>query len=58
MVGSSHQFVGAERGAGDVLVTKAGERHSFRNTGSEARVTVDVHFSPRFIQDNLDDDTP
>ena len=105
MVGSSHQFVGAERGdvnvsvfllsavsgrgpgthrhpydevqliregrglwtvngecfeagAGGILVTKAGESHSFRNTGSEALVQVDVHLSPRFIQDNLDDDTP
>ena len=42
-----------EAGAGDVLVIKAGEIHSFRNTGDEPLVQVDVHLSPRFIQENL-----
>ena len=42
-----------EAGAGDVLVIKAGEIHSFRNTGDEPLVQLDVHLSPRFIQENL-----
>jgi len=44
-----------EAGAGDILVIKAGEIHSFRNTGDTPLVQVDVHFSPRFIQENLPD---
>ncbi len=66
--GSSHQFVGAENGdvnvsavngeeveagAGDILVIKAGEIHSFLCTGVAPLVQVDVHLSPRFIQENL-----
>ena len=39
--------------AGDILVIKAGEIHSFRNTGDSPLVQVDVHLSPRFIQENL-----
>jgi quercetin dioxygenase-like cupin family protein len=42
-----------EAGAGDILVIKAGEVHSFRNVGDEPLVQVDLHMSPRFIQDNL-----
>ena len=42
-----------EAGAGDVLVIKAGEIHSFRNTGDEPLVQLDVHLSPTFIQENL-----
>lgn len=42
-----------EAGAGDVLVIKAGEVHSFRNTGDEPLVQLDVHLSPTFIQENL-----
>lgn len=43
-----------EAGAGDILVIKAGEVHSFRQVGDEPLVQVDVHLSPRFIQENLD----
>lgn len=39
--------------AGDIFVIKAGEIHSFKNTGDEPLVQVDVHLSPRFIQENL-----
>lgn len=44
-----------EAGAGDILVIKAGEIHSFRCIGDEPLVQVDVHLSPRFIQENLSD---
>lgn len=39
--------------AGDILVIKAGEVHSFRCIGDTSLVQVDVHLSPRFIQENL-----
>lgn len=39
--------------AGDILVIKAGEVHSFRCIGDAPLVQVDVHLSPRFIQENL-----
>jgi len=42
-----------EAGAGDILVIKAGEVHSFRCIGDSPLVQVDVHLSPRFIQENL-----
>ena len=42
-----------EARAGDILVIKAGEVHSFRCIGDEPLVQVDVHLSPRFIQENL-----
>ena len=42
-----------EAGAGDILVIKAGEIHSFKNTGDGPLVQVDVHLSPRFVQENL-----
>ena len=42
-----------EAGAGDILVIKAGEVHSFRAIGDEPLVQLDVHLSPRFIQENL-----
>jgi len=42
-----------EAGAGDILVVKAGEIHSFRCIGDEPLVQVDIHVSPRFIQENL-----
>jgi quercetin dioxygenase-like cupin family protein len=42
-----------EAGAGDILVIKAGEVHSFRCIGDEPLVQLDVHVSPRFIQENL-----
>lgn len=44
-----------EAGAGDVLVIKAGEVHSFRCIGDAPLVQLDVHLSPRFIQENLGD---
>lgn len=43
-----------EAGAGDILVIKAGEVHSFTCIGDGPLVQVDVHLSPRFIQENLD----
>ena len=42
-----------EAGAGDILVIKAGEVHSFRCIGGEPLVQLDVHLSPRFLQENL-----
>jgi quercetin dioxygenase-like cupin family protein len=42
-----------EAGAGDILVIKAGEVHSFRSIGDEPLVQLDVHLSPVFIQENL-----
>ena len=42
-----------EAGAGDILVVKAGEVHSFKAIGDGTLVQVDVHLSPRFIQENL-----
>ncbi len=42
-----------EAGAGDILVIKAGEVHGFRCIGTDPLVQVDVHLSPRFIQENL-----
>lgn len=45
-----------EAGAGDILIIKAGEVHSFRCIGEEPLVQIDVHLSPRFIQENLPDD--
>lgn len=42
-----------EAGPGDILVIKAGEIHSFRAIGDTPLVEVDVHLSPRFIQENL-----
>ena len=42
-----------EAGAGDILVIKAGEIHSFTCIGDEPLVQVDIHLSPRFIQENL-----
>jgi quercetin dioxygenase-like cupin family protein len=42
-----------EAGAGDILVIKAGEIHGFRCIGEAPLVQVDVHLSPRFIQENL-----
>jgi quercetin dioxygenase-like cupin family protein len=43
-----------EAGAGDILVIKAGEIHSFRCIGDAPLVPLDVHLSPRFIQENLE----
>ena len=42
-----------EAEAGDILVIKAGEVHSFRCIGDEQLVQVDVHLSPHFIQEDL-----
>ena len=42
-----------EAGAGDILVIKAGEVHSFTCIGDVPLVQVDIHLSPRFIQENL-----
>ena len=45
-----HEF---EAGSGDILVIKAGEVHSFRNIGKGPLVQIDVHLSPRFIQEDI-----
>ena len=42
-----------EAGAGDILVIKAGEVHEFKCIGEEPLEQLDVHLSPRFIQENL-----
>lgn len=42
-----------EAGAGDILVIKAGEVHEFKCIGEAPLVQLDVHLSPRFIQENL-----
>jgi quercetin dioxygenase-like cupin family protein len=42
-----------EAGAGDILVIKAGEVHSFQGIGEARLIQLDVHLSPRFIQENL-----
>jgi len=42
-----------EAGAGDILVIKAGEIHGFRAIGDAPLVQLDVHLSPRFIQEDL-----
>ena len=42
-----------EAGGGDILVIKAGEVHSFKAIGDSPLVQLDVHMSPRFIQENL-----
>lgn len=42
-----------EAGAGDILVIKTGEIHAFRCIGDGPLVQLDVHLSPRFIQENL-----
>lgn len=42
-----------EAGAGDILVIKAGEIHSFVCIGDQPLVQFDVHVSPKFIQENL-----
>jgi len=42
-----------EAGAGDILVIKAGEIHGFKCIGDAPLVEVDIHLSPRFIQENL-----
>lgn len=42
-----------EAGPGDILVIKAGEVHQFTCIGDAPLVQVDVHLSPRFIQENL-----
>lgn len=47
-----------EAGAGDILVIKAGEVHSFRAIGDTPLVQLDVHLSPRFIQENLPSSPP
>jgi quercetin dioxygenase-like cupin family protein len=43
-----------EAGAGDVLVIKAEEVHSFRCIGEGDLVQMDVHLNPTFIQENLE----
>ena len=42
-----------EATAGDILVIKAGEVHGFTVIGDEPLVQLDVHLSPRFVQENL-----
>ena len=42
-----------EAGGGEIIVIKAGEVHEFKVIGDEPLVQVDVHTSPKFIQENL-----
>ena len=42
-----------EAGAGDILVIKAGEVHSFEAIGEAHLVQLDVHLSPHFIQESV-----
>jgi quercetin dioxygenase-like cupin family protein len=42
-----------EAGAGDILVIKAGEVHSFTAIGEEPLVQLDVHISPTFVQEEV-----
>jgi quercetin dioxygenase-like cupin family protein len=42
-----------EGGVGDIFVIKAGEIHSFKVIGDSPLIQLDVHLSPRFIQENL-----
>ena len=42
-----------EASAGDILVIKAGEIHEFKCIGEGPLVQVDIHVSPRFIQEDL-----
>lgn len=46
------QFI-REGGPGDIFVIKAGEIHSFNVIGDSPLIQLDVHLSPRFIQENL-----
>jgi quercetin dioxygenase-like cupin family protein len=45
--------VDREGTAGDILVVKAGEIHSFVNIGEDTLRLLDVHTNPRFEQENL-----
>jgi quercetin dioxygenase-like cupin family protein len=42
-----------EGGAGDIFVIKAGEVHEFKCIGDAPLVQLDVHLSPKFIQEDL-----
>jgi quercetin dioxygenase-like cupin family protein len=42
-----------EGGPGDIFVIKAGEIHSFKAIGDSPLIQLDIHLSPRFIQENL-----
>ncbi len=42
-----------EGNAGDIFVIKAGEIHGFKVVGDSPPVQLDVHLSPRFIQEDL-----
>jgi quercetin dioxygenase-like cupin family protein len=42
-----------EAGAGDILVIKAGEVHSFTCIGDGPLVQLDVHLNPTFIQEEV-----
>ena len=42
-----------EAGAGDILVIKAGEIHSFKCIGDANLVQVDVHLNPVFVQEHV-----
>jgi mannose-6-phosphate isomerase-like protein (cupin superfamily) len=42
-----------EAGAGEILVIKAGEVHSFTAIGDEPLVQLDIHLNPTFVQENL-----
>lgn len=41
------------RQAGDIFVIKAGEIHGFKAIGDSPLIQLDIHLSPRFIQESL-----
>jgi quercetin dioxygenase-like cupin family protein len=43
-----------ELGAGDIVVVHANEPHAFTNAGDGPLRQVDIHLSPRFVTDWLD----
>lgn len=42
-----------EGGPGDIFVIQAGEIHSFKAVGDSPLIQLDIHLSPTFIQENL-----
>jgi mannose-6-phosphate isomerase-like protein (cupin superfamily) len=44
-----------EAAAGEILVIRAGEVHGVRCVGNTPLVQLDVHLSPTFIQEDVDE---
>lgn len=45
-----------EAGEGDIVVVDADTPHKFKNTGTDQLRIVCIHSSPKFIQEDLDED--